>query len=309
MPHVLVTGGSGFLGSHVVRLLVSQGHDVVATHGAHPEHVPEGATAVPLDLGDDGSLEAAFRAAWPEVVIHTAAMTEAKPCELDPDLARRVNVAATGRLARMCNTFGARLIHFSTDQVFAGDAGPYDEDAPTGPLQTYGATKLEAEREVRRANRHATIVRVALAYGASPTGDRSASERLVRELRGGGRPRLFTDEYRSPILADDLAEMVAALIPAQGVPLLHLGGPDRVSRLEFGQELARAFGLPEELLQGVSLDDVDIMPARPRDVSLDIRRLRAAVSREPRGLREGLRHLAAVEAGASGDRDARGPER
>jgi len=302
MAHVLVTGGSGFLGSHIVRELAGA-HRVTATFGTHEDRVPPGAQPVSMDLTDDGSIEGAFRAAWPEVVIHTAAITEAKPCEVDPERAKRINVDATAKLARLSQAFGARLIYLSTDQVFAGDAGPYDEDAETSPAQTYGQTKLDGEEAIRRYHRSATVLRVALVYGASPTGDRSASERLLSELRGGGRPRLFNDEYRSPILADDVARAVSDLIPSKEIRLLHLGGPDRISRLGFGQELARAFDLPIEQLDEVSLAEVDIMPARPPDVSLDTRRLVVAVSRAPRSVREGLAFLAEAEganAGAGG---------
>lgn len=253
-----------------------------------------------MDLMDDQSIESAFRAAWPEVVIHTAAITEAKPCEVDPDRAKRINIEATAKLARLSQAFGSRLIFLSTDQVFAGDAGPYDEDAETRPVQTYGQTKLDGEEEVRRYHRSATVLRVALVYGTSPTGDRSASERLLSELRSGGRPRLFNDEFRSPILADDVARVVGDLIPSNEIRLLHLGGPDRVSRLEFGQALATAFDLPIEQLDEVSLAEVDIMPARPPDASLDTRRLVVAVPRAPRSVREGLAFLAEAEGASAG---------
>lgn len=294
MAHVLVTGGTGILGSHIVRELLGA-HEVTATFGGRPDLMPEGARGVPLDLADDGSIERAFREAWPEVVIHTAAMTEAKPCEVDPELARRINVDGTFKLARLAQAFGARLIILSTDQVFAGDEGPYAEDATPRPLQTYGRTKLDGEDAARRAHRSVTVLRVSLVYGNSPTGDRSASERLLQELRSGGRPRLFNDEFRTPILAEDVARVISDLIPSKEIRLLHVGGPDRMSRFAFGQELAKAFGFPDEQLEEVSVAEVDIMPARPPDVSLDTRRLLVAVPRAPRSVREGLAYLAASE--------------
>lgn len=298
MASVLVTGASGFIGAHVFRLLAREGHEVTGTYHGHTERVPvlkdaPGVTrTVPLDLRDDASIEAAFRAAWPEVIIHTAAISELKSCEVDPELARRVNVEATLKLARLGVSFGARFVFCSTDQVFDGSEGGLTEESEAGPIHTYGETKLAAERELSRLTPNVTSARIALVYGASPGGDRSASEKVVHALRAGAPPRLFTDERRTPILVDDVARVLVDLLTERDLPVLHVAGPDAVTRHEFGVRVARAFGLDEGRIEAVKMSDLDLLPRRPSDLTLDTRRLRARLPHAPRPLDVGLAWLA-----------------
>lgn len=305
MSHVLLTGASGFLGHHIARRLLADEHDVVGTFGAHAEHLPQHPRCQPVavDLTDEASIEKAFRVAWPEVVIHTAAITEIKACEVDPARAEAVNVAATRKLARLCAAFGARFMLLSTDQVFDGEEGGYREHSVARPIHGYGRSKLQAEEAARRNHPSPTILRICLAYGTSPTTDRSASEKVVNALRTGQRAGLFTDEIRSPVLAEDVASACVELMLERTLPLLHLGGPERVSRHDFGLAVARAYGLDETLVQPVSLAEANLLPPRPRDVSFDTRRIRSLLTRPPRSIADGLATLAASGL-ASGPGDA-----
>lgn len=299
MAHVLVTGASGFLGSHVLRALAAAGHAVTGTYREHRERLPavaHGAQAVPLDLDSDDSLEAAFRAAWPEVVVHTAAVSDLRECEVDPERAQRRNTAATVKLARLCQVFGARLLFFSTDQVFDGAGGPYGEADLPQPIHTYGRTKLEAEEELLRCLPAATVMRVALVYGSSPSGDRSASEKVVRDFRSGVRPRLFTDELRTPVLADDVADAVLQLLEERNAARIHVAGPEPITRYDFGVAVARAFGFDPGSIDAATLAATESMPRRPRELVLDTKRLRSLVVRPPRDIAAGLAHCAAVAA-------------
>lgn len=279
MAQVLVTGGSGFLGGFVVRELLAAGHEVFATFGEHEDRVPkdESVTPIRLDLGDELSRDLAFRRAWPEAVIHTAALSELKPCEAEPERARKLNVEASAHFARMAAALGSRLVFFSTDQVFAGDRDLYAETDVPQPIHVYGQSKLDAEREVWRALPSATVLRVCLVYGISSSGDRSASERVVNELRANRRPRLFEDEIRTPVHARDVARAAVAAIVERDLQLVHVAGTTRLSRYEFGCRVARAYGLDETGIDPVRLDSVDMMPRRPKCLALDSRRMRAVL--------------------------------
>lgn len=298
MVSVLVTGGSGFLGNYVVRELVAAGHDVFATFFEHEDRVPkdERVTAWKLDLGEELSRDAAFRTAWPEAVIHTAALSELKPCEADPERARKLNVDASAHFARMAAALGSRFVFFSTDQVFSGERELYTESDPPSPIHVYGRTKVDAEREVRRAAPGSTILRVCLVYGRSASGDRSASEKVVNDLRANRRPRLFEDEIRTPIHAKDVARAAVAAIAERDLPLVHVAGTTRLSRYEFGLRVARAYGLDESQIEPVRLDSVDMMPRRPKCLALDSRRMRAVLRCGDVSLDERLREDATESA-------------
>ncbi|MBI4880667.1 MAG: SDR family oxidoreductase, partial [Planctomycetes bacterium] len=277
MSHVLVTGASGLVGSRVASVLSAAGHEVTGTFRAHPERLRGSgccASAVELDLADDRSLEAAFRSAWPEAVVHCAALSDLAACESDPEKARRMNYDATLKLARMSGAFGCRFIFCSTDQVFDGEAGGYREEDVPAPIHVYGATKRDAEQELLRIHPAATVLRLSLVYGLSPSGDRSVSERIVNALSRGERLRLFVDEFRTPILADDVAQVILRILPEHEPQILHVAGPERLSRYDLGLRVAAAHGLDPAGIEAVRRDDVATTPRRPKDLSLDITRLR-----------------------------------
>lgn len=284
MSTILVTGGSGFLGHVLVQQLVGRGDDVVATYDRNRERVPAGVRAVQLDLMDDQSIENAFKSTWPEVVIHTAAVSDLRACEADPERAQRVNVAATLKLARCASALGSRFLFFSTDQVFDGSRSPWLETDLPAPLHTYGRSKADAERELWRILPAATVLRVALVYGRSVSGDRSASEKIVLDLRSGKRPKLFVDEMRTPIAAIDVARATIAAIPERDLAVVHVAGSERMSRHDFGLRVARAFHLDPAMIDSVRLDDVDMMPKRPKDLALDTHRMRSVLRCPPGAL-------------------------
>ncbi len=137
---------------------------------------------------------------------------------------------------------GARIVFLSSDQVFDGRCGGYVESDPPNPIHVYGRTKLAAEQAIAEAGPSATVLRLSIVFGPSPQGNRSCSEQILRALERGSRPRLFDDEFRTPIFAADIGSAISELVLRQDVGLLHLGGPDRVSRYELGVAVAKAFG-------------------------------------------------------------------
>lgn len=248
---ILVTGWSGFLGGFVVPALRARRLDVrtVAHHS--------GDAAV--DLAAPGMIDAVREALAPDFVLHLAAMSRLADCERDPQRAAVVNTTVPEQWAER---FGARLLFVSTDLVFDGTRGPYAEGAAVGPLSVYGCTKAEGEERVRRHG--GRVVRLPLLFGADTAG-RGASAMLRRALAAGRPLSLYTNEYRTPLHAADAARALAELILLEHAPdLLHLPGPERCSRWEFGRRFCAVHGLDAGLLQPVECSDA----MRPRDVSL-----------------------------------------
>jgi dTDP-4-dehydrorhamnose reductase len=228
-PSLLVTGASGYLGRHLVAR-AGPAWRLVGTHLSTPP--PPGLESYRLDIRDAAAIEALLDELRPEVVIHTAYRRN-EPA---------INLEGARNLAAACERIGARLVFVSTDLVFDGRRGWYRESDPPSPIEPYGASKVAAEREV---------------------------------LRSGGRSRLFVDEFRCPAYAPDLAEALLELArghPSAGLGqvfrgLLHLAGPQRLSRYEFGVKLARALGLDPAGLEPARQADSGL--ARSPDTSLD----------------------------------------
>jgi dTDP-4-dehydrorhamnose reductase len=284
---VLLTGASGFLGSAVRDELVARGHELLAVG-----HRPGGAGRA-ADLSQPGAAARLVEELAPDAVLHAAAMADIAPCAADPALARRVNAEAPAELAAASARRGARLLHVSTDQIFDGSrAGWREEDVPA-PLHEYGASKLAGERGVLAACPGALVVRTALLTGEARGGRRSASSALLELLARGGRPALFIDEWRTPLAVADAARALADLLEREecwrgalpGAPgrILHLGGPERLTRLELGRRIAAAAGFDAELCVGATRADAG-QAGRPADLSLDSQRCVALLGWTPRVL-------------------------
>jgi dTDP-4-dehydrorhamnose reductase len=236
---IIVTGGAGYLGSEVCRQAVEAGHDVVATQFQKP--APHG-RPLEIDLRDRFALPEA------DVVIHTAYV------QTDPDMIVRStrNVAAAAR--------GARLIHLSTDLVFDGEHAPYAEDDDARPVSDYGRAKLEAESFVTNG----LIVRTSLLYGKpGPQEALAARDDVV----------FHEDEIRCPTHVADLAGALLELAALDVTGVLHVAGPDAVSRLD----LAR-------LLGATSPKGAPTPPGRARNVALDCSRATSFLRTKIRGI-------------------------
>ncbi len=242
---LLITGSSGFLGWNIARHFHASGSGVT---GTWLRHAPDGAVmhrSVRADL-TAADMRALLDESAADVVVHCAALSARKDCEADPARARAVSVDATRRLAGEAAIRGARFVFISTDLVFDGDNAPYDEAAPTSPLSIYAETKAEAERQILAVNPESYIIRTALMYGAGPGGIPGSFLRWTLDALRRGEPlRLFTNQYRTPLYAPDVARLIAILLAREAPPgIYHAAGPDRLSRFEIGHRVAEAFGFP-----------------------------------------------------------------
>lgn len=287
----LVTGASGFLGEHLVRLLARRGSDVVGTYLNHPTDIA-GARMVPLDLSDVGAVRRLIRDLCPAAVFHCAAMTDAGACERDPAAARMSIVEATECLAGAVRDLAPQTptVAVSTDLVFDGEAAPYREEDAAKPLGAYGSLKLQAERSVLDLPL-GSVVRAALLFGPPTTNKGGFLAWMTGAILRGEPLTLFEDEVRTPVHVHDAADAMVALAAGGHRGLFHAGGPERLNRLEMGRILCRVAGTGEKLLVPARLAGSNFAAPRPRDVSMVSERLRAAVGFAPRTLEQGLREI------------------
>lgn len=258
---VLVTGATGLLGGHLVAELARRGVTTIARGGP--------GRAGGIDLTDAKAVSSLIGTARPSVVIHAAAMSLVSDCARDPERSHAVNATGTANIADACREVDARLVHVSTDLVFDGEHAPYDETAKPAPLSVYGATKLAAEAAAARSPNH-VVVRSTLLFGPTRTARRGFFDQQLEACKIGSRVRLFDDEWRTPLSLRAAAEALVTIAGANDLTgLIHLGGPERVSRFEMGERLAQFLGVdPKAVIERASRLSVGGEP-RPRDVSVD----------------------------------------
>lgn len=280
MARVFITGGTGYLGSVLVRQAGVAGHAVAASYFSQAPFAGA-ATWLPLDIRDSLAVEDTLDRLRPDVVIHTAFR------QSGPDLLP-VTADGAGNVARAAAATGARLIHMSSDVIFDGEReGVYTEADPPAPVSAYGMAKARAEALVTAAHPGAAIVRTSLIYGFDPI-DR-VSRFALDVAAGRSAERLFTDEYRCPIYVEDLAAALLELASLAYAGVLHIAGAERLSRYEFGALIVQAWGADPAGLRG-ALSAESPVP-RPRNCALDISRARRLLHTRLRGVREVLHDL------------------
>lgn len=271
---LLVTGGTGYLGFELIRL--AAGRRLAATHLASEPRPARGVEWLRLDVRDAAAVRQALDRLRPAAVVHTAYRQEGEG-------ARATNVDGSDAVARAAAAVGARLLHISTDVLFDGTkTGPYTEDDPPSPLTDYGRSKADAERAVLGGHPRALIVRTSLMYGGR---EPSRHERLAREAASGDAAMtFFDDELRSPVLVGELAAALLELVDRDESGILHVAGPETVSRYEFAVLIARANGLAAGRIRRGSLAASGL--TRPANCALDSSRARALLRTGLRGVHE-----------------------
>ncbi|MET8590485.1 sugar nucleotide-binding protein [Streptomyces sp. NPDC005078] len=269
---VLIVGGSGFLGTELVRQASAAGHLTAATFATRPGSSPE-ATWYDLDLRDGDRVE--------EVVASLA------PCLVINASSGSANWAVTAegpvRLAMTAAKHNCRLVHVSSDAVFSGTRVHYDESCLPDPVTPYGAAKAAAETGIRLLAPDAAIARTSLIIG----GIQSEHVRLVHDLATGCRTgSLFTDDIRCPVHVGDLAAALLELASTDGRGIHHLAGPDAVSRHGLGVLIAQRDGLDASRLP----EGLRVATAVPGalDVRLDSRATQVKLRTRLRGVHEFL---------------------
>jgi len=264
---VLVTGASGLLGGYLVRELRAADAAVTAWSGSHSSDY-FGVPLRPVDLAVADAVRDAFRQARPSCIIHTAAMSRISDCYRDPERAPRINVTGSALLAELAAKAGVRLVHISTDLVFDGERGSYREDDEAMPLSVYGRTKRDAELAVLPFPR-VVVARCSLLFGPSLTERVGFFDQQVGAFSRRQTLTLFDDEWRTPLSLRTAASALVSLAHSDFTGMIHIGGPERMSRLEMGTRLATYLDVEAPPISAVNRNSILADEPRPRDTSLD----------------------------------------
>lgn len=264
----IVIGGSGQIGSWLLRWLTERGHEALGTYANFS--LPG---LVRLDANELEGSAAWLRAQRAEVVFYPAGFTYVDGCQRDPRRAWAANVEQPLNLARAAADSGARFVFFSTDYVFDGQAGPYAEHDPTGPICVYGQTKLDAEHALTKALGYAQLtIRTSWVYGPEYQGKNFAYT-LARTLREGRSLVCSSDQRSSPTYGPDVALAAVRLVEERRAGLVHVAGPQVIDRVQFARALAEAFALDPNLIVGRPTHETGPETPRPLRSGLLTRQL------------------------------------
>ncbi|HMO32372.1 MAG TPA: NAD(P)-dependent oxidoreductase [Lacibacter sp.] len=291
---ILVTGANGLLGQHLIRQLVNEGKFTVHATGNGPSRLSytREVTYHPLDLTQFRQAQALVEKIAPHIIIHAAALSQPNDCAADPTACWRVNVGATRALLRGAVKAKSYFIYVSTDFVFDGKNGPYDEQAHPNPVNVYGESKLLAEEMVALSPLHWAIVRTVLVYGNKVPGGRNNFVLWVRDnLLAGHSIRVVSDQERTPTYVEDLARGILLVVMKHAKGIFHISGKDTTTPYELARRVAALLGKDPSLIQPVTADTFPEPARRPPKTGFIITRAVRELGYVPVKLDEGLRQV------------------
>ncbi len=255
MKH-LVVGGSGQVGSALIDALVRREQTVVGTYLSHPV-----VGQVPLDMRQSDAIRKIVQEIQPDVIWVPGALPDVDRCEVEPDLSEAVNVRGPIALGDLAASREIPLVYFSSDYVFDGENGPYRETDPTHPIQVYGQHKVKAEEALLQYE-NTLVIRPAWIYSQEPN-PRNFVYRIASELQKGHTVKAADDQYNTPTPSTGLAVRAVDAWLGGYRGILHLVGPERLSRLELVARIAQILGYDHPNIEVVHVGDLALPAKRP----------------------------------------------
>jgi dTDP-4-dehydrorhamnose reductase len=289
---ILITGSNGLLGQKLVRHLEAhpEFHGIATSRGSRKFSIKTSNIHYEsMDILQFSQVKSIFEKHHPDVVIHTAAMTQADQCEKNKELAFQVNVGAVKKLVEYCNQLQIHLIQLSTDFVFDGTSGPYDEEDMPNPINYYGTTKYLSEQIVLDAKCPSTVIRTILVYGSTENLSRSNFLLWVKtKLEKAEHIQVVNDQIRNPTLVEDLVIGCMLILINKKTGIYHIGGDETLNPFHFAKRISVFFNLDSTLITPVHADIFKEVARRPLITGLKIGKAVNELAYHPHTLLEGL---------------------
>ena len=291
---VMITGSNGLLGQKLVYALAGREDvEVIATSkGANRIAKKDGYVYEPLDITNRDEVFSIVQKHHPNCIINTAAMTNVDACENDKPGCDALNVDAVRYLIEACAGTSTHFVHLSTDFVFDGEAGPYKEEDTPNPLSYYASSKLESEKVVMHCGLDWAILRTIIIYGVVDDVQRSNLVLWTKSsLEQGKDINVITDQFRSPTLAEDLADACILTMQKRAKGIYHICGPeeDLDSIINLASKVADFFGLDKSHIKPISSASLNQPAKRPPRTGFILDKARKELGYSPHRFVDGLR--------------------
>jgi dTDP-4-dehydrorhamnose reductase len=298
---ILITGSNGLLGQKLVyKLKARKDIQLIATaRGSNRLVKREGYLYESLDITDRRNVESVFGKHRPDVVINTAAMTNVDACETEREACWLMNVTAVQHqvdvlqdLQKNETDYKPHFIHLSTDFIFDGTHGPLDEEEKPNPLSYYAESKLAAEKVVISSQLRWAIARTVLVYGIVDNMSRSNIVLWVKSnLEQGKVINVVDDQFRTPTLAEDLADGCILIAEKKATGIFNISGKEFMSILQLAQTVADYYGLDKSLIKPSKSADIKQPARRPPVTGFIIEKARRELGYDPHSFTEGIKLL------------------
>lgn len=257
MKKIFILGIGGLAGSKLVKLAKHKFEIYGSYNLRNPEF--DFVKSIKLDITDTSKLKETLTNIRPDIIVNTCAISSVDYCENHKDEAKKINIDVVKDMVSISDSMGSKFVHLSSDSVFDGTKKtPYEEDDMPKPINFYGYTKMESEKIVLENTRN-LVVRASVLYGwlekklalmpSSSMKPTNFAQWLINKLHAGEKVKIITDEYSSPIIADDFAKSILHLTEGGCGGIFHSAPPVLIDRYDFSVRLAKFLGLKWELIQ------------------------------------------------------------
>lgn len=291
MQKILITGSNGLLGQKLIYQLT--GYPEVelyaSSRGENRTLLQKRYKYFSLDITNQRDVDVLVDQIRPDVIINTAAMTNVDACEEDKEGCWDLNVNATSYLVSASERINAHLIHLSTDFIFDGEDGPYDEEAQPNPLSYYGESKVASEEIVKQAKCTWAIARTVLVYGVVDNMSRSNIVLWAKgALEKNSELTVVDDQFRSPTLAEDLAHGCVLIAQKKAEGVFNISGGEYMCVIDLVKRVARYFNLDESKIKPISSSTLNQAAKRPPRTGFVLDKAIKQLGYKPSSFEDGL---------------------
>ena len=282
---ILIIGGSGMIGSYLIRSCKNEGYD---TEFTFYKNKPKNKQGYFLDITKREDTIELIKKINPSIVVLTSAITNMDLCERDSNLSKITNVVGTQNVVDGCKRVNSKLVYLSTSAVFDGIKSEYSEVDIPSPNNTYGLTKLEGEKIVQKSGLEFLIIRTDQPYGWPEQSQHANSVvRVIEHLKNNTIFREIIDWYNTPTYIPDLTSAIMYLIKNNLVGIFHITGSDFLNRYDSAVLIAEVFKLENKLLKQINSSELKL-PAKRNNVNLSNKKLFQETGIRMLGFKDGL---------------------
>ncbi len=285
---ILITGSNGMLGQRAVQFYSSKENVELLTTSVEEKSVVDFVEYISSDIKDRDSIKKVIHNYCPDFIVHTAAFTNVDLSEKLREDAWKINVKGVEYIAEAARAIDAHIIHISTDYIFDGKNGPYDENAIPDPVGYYGRTKLASENTLRISGTFFTILRTNVLYGIAPNSRPDFVRWVVNSLRNNEQIRIVKDQINNPTFIDDLVQGINKIIEFRKTGVYNIGGKEFLSRYDFTNRIADFFNLSKKLISPITTDELKQPARRPLKSGLLILKAETELGYKPHTITESL---------------------
>ncbi|TDI96441.1 MAG: dTDP-4-dehydrorhamnose reductase [Caldithrix sp.] len=288
---VLVIGANGLLGQKIVETFL----DDFEVHGIGRKNKPslefDKFNYTVCDITNREQILELVRTFEPHFIVNSAAYTDVDGCEDEKEDCWKINVVGVENLAKAAKRFGIHVVHISTDYVFDGVEGNYDEESRPKPLGYYGRTKLAAENALISSGIDCAIVRTMVLFGMGIDLNHNFVTWIIEKLTNGESIKIVDDQFGHPTLVDDLAKAILKIVDLKKTGIYNIAGSECMSRFELAQKIAEVFDLNSALIHSIKTKDLNQKAPRPLNSSFDLNKTLKEIGFQLSDVEKGLQTL------------------